>query len=85
MFYSVTINDNQELNAFRKAVKIRMIEKGIDRKYLATATGYSIGSINQLFADNGVYHKRSFKASKFLVAAICNELHLKREDWKHEK
>jgi len=81
MYYSVTIPDEKELNAFRQAVKIRMIKKGIDRKGLAKLTGYSVGSINQLFADNGVYHKRNFKASKPLVAAICNELKMERKDW----
>lgn len=82
MFYSVTITDDWELDAFRKKVKIRMVERGMDRKDLADATGYSVGSINQLFAHNGVYRKRNFKASKLLVAAICNTLNLKREDWK---
>lgn len=82
MYYSVTITDTEELEAWRKVVKVRMAEKGMERKDLATATGYSVGSINQLFANNGVYHKRNFKASKPLVAAVCNVLHLKREDWK---
>ena len=82
MYYSVPIPDTEELEAWRKSVKIRMAEKGLDRKDLAEATGYSVGSINQLFANNGVYHKRNFKASKILVAAVCNTLNLKREDWK---